>query len=67
MDHIIPGPITIENVGHGALAKRFLPEGSVFTRSPLTQTFRNFTNMYRLEKDSDDEWQRLYEFAVNCF
>jgi hypothetical protein len=58
MDHIIPGPSTIENAGHGAFAKRFLPVGTVITGSPLVHVFRNFTDMYRFEKDSDDEWQR---------
>jgi hypothetical protein len=58
MDHIIPGPSTIENAGHGAFAKRFLPGGTVITGSPIVHMFRNLTDMYRFEKDSDEEWQR---------
>jgi hypothetical protein len=55
MDHIIPGRSTIENAGHGAFAKRFLPAGTVITGSPLILTDRNYTDMYNFEKVSDNK------------
>jgi hypothetical protein len=48
MDHIVPGDSKLENAGHGAFAKRFLPKGTVISGSPLIHFFEDLMDMYDL-------------------
>ena len=58
IDHIVPGISTIPDAGHGAFAKRDLPEGTVITGSPLHHTTsRTFFEMHGYDYD---EYQRTY-------
>jgi hypothetical protein len=51
IDHIVPGPSTVEGAGRGAFAKRDLPKGTVVSGTPLILLpFRNITTMYELEE-----------------
>ena len=59
MDHIVPGRSTIENAGHGAFAKRFLPKGTVITGSPIHHLFRSFTDMYKVKENELGERKRI--------
>ena len=59
MDHIVPGRSTIEDAGHGAFAKRFLPEGTIITGSPLHHLFRSFTDMYKVKENEQGERERI--------
>ena len=57
LDHIVPGKSTIENAGHGAFAKRFLPKDTIISGSPLLHMFRYLMDMYELKHDEEtDEW-----------
>eukprot|EP00980_Cylindrotheca_fusiformis_P002888 scaffold674_cov126-Cylindrotheca_fusiformis.AAC.27 len=48
MDHIVPGTSTLENAGHGAFAKRFLPKGTVISGSPVIHMLKEVLEMYDL-------------------
>jgi hypothetical protein len=48
MDHIVPGTSTLENSGHGAFVKRFLPKGTVISGSPLIHMFEDVLETYDL-------------------
>ena len=51
MDHIEPNNSTLKNAGHGAFAKRDLPEGTLITGSPLLHVYRDYFDMYNFTED----------------
>ena len=53
IDHIVPGRSTIPGAGHGAFAKRDLPNGTTITGSPLHHVpSRRFFEMYAFDEDN---------------
>ncbi|CAJ1928296.1 unnamed protein product [Cylindrotheca closterium] len=48
VDHIVPGVSTLPNAGHGAFTKRFIPEGTIISGSPLLHMFEDVLEMYDL-------------------
>jgi hypothetical protein len=59
VDHIYPGQSTIEGAGHGAFSKRYLPEGTVITGSPLLHIPEKdeFMPQYHFD-DKEDNFHR---------
>jgi hypothetical protein len=58
MDHIVPGTSTLENSGHGAFVKRFLPKGTVISGSPLIHMFEDVLETYDLVYSNDTATRR---------
>ena len=59
LDNIVQGKSTLENAGHGAFAKRPLPEGTIISGSPLHHMLRSLLDMYEGETDDTTEaWVR---------
>jgi hypothetical protein len=64
VDHIAPGPSTIDGAGEGAFAKRDLPRGTLVTGSPLQHIpHRSYLELYSFgpmnPKDYPDKRERL--------
>lgn len=71
IDHIQAGQSTLANAGHGAFARRFLPQGTVITGSPLHHVFRSFFDMYDFNPGQQrhrDSPHRGYQLLLNyCY
>jgi hypothetical protein len=58
IDNIISGPSTIKGAGDGAFAKRYLPQGTIITGSPLIHVpFRNYTDVRYYFQEVEDDFQ----------
>ena len=59
IDHIIPGPSTLLNAGHGAFAKRRLPKDTIITTSPLIHVWnKTLVEMYDISPGENGNYEK---------
>jgi hypothetical protein len=59
IDHIIPGPSTLRNAGHGAFAKRRLPKDTIITTSPLIHIWnKTLVEMYDISPGENGNYEK---------
>jgi hypothetical protein len=59
IDHIIPGPSTLPNAGHGAFSKRRLPKDTIITASPLIHIWnKTLVEMYDISPGENGNYEK---------